>query len=146
MNGKTILTVDDDTKVLLALHKRLTSAGYRVLSATDARGAVDLAREELPDAISLDVRLPGDQDGLAVAATLQQDPRTARIPIIFVTGSADQEFKAKCQAVGGRYFLSKPYDSDLLLQVLRGVFATDELAEIQRLSSAKRRQPVGANR
>ncbi len=142
LNGKTILTVDDDIKILLGLQKRLTHEGYRVVSATDGRSAIELARDESPDAISLDVRLPGDLDGLAVAATLQKDPRTARIPIIFVTGSADQEFKAKCQAVGGKYFLSKPYDSDLLLQLLRGIFARDELAEIRTLSTAKRRQPA----
>lgn len=142
LNGKTILTVDDDIKILLGLQKRLTHEGYRVISATDGGSAIELARDETPDAISLDVRLPGDLDGLEVAATLQEDPRTARIPIIFVTGSADQEFKAKCQAVGGKYFLAKPYDSDLLLQLLRGIFARDELAEIRNLSAAKRRQPA----
>ncbi len=139
-DGKTILVVDDDSKLLLALQKRLTHAGFHVLTAMDGTQALELARDEPVDAISLDVRLPGDLDGLEVAAALQKDARTARIPILFVTGSATDDFKAQCKAVGGRYFIAKPYDSDLLIQTLRGIFGADELSEAQRISSAKRRQ------
>ena len=139
---KTVLAVDDDYQVLIGLERRLSQAGYRVLTATNGQDALDQVRTHLPDAISLDVRLPGDVDGLEVAACLKKDLRTAKIPIIFVTGSADDQFKRRCQTSGGKYFIAKPYDPDLLLQMLSTILATDELAEIKRISSAKRRQPT----
>lgn len=141
-NGRTILAVDDDLKLLIALQKRFESIGYRVLLATNGSDALSRAREERIDVISLDVGLPGDVNGLSVAESLKKDPQTAGIPIIFITGEASDDFKRKCAAVGGKYFLAKPYDPDLLLQVVRGVFGEDELTEAQRISQAKRRQPV----
>jgi CheY-like chemotaxis protein len=139
---RTILVVDDDIDLLLAGQKRLTHAGFRVLTAACAADALEQARGGGVDAISLDVGLPGGPNGLEVAAALQRDPRTAKIPIIFITGSADEDFKRKCEAAGGRYFLAKPYDGELLVQILRGIFATDDLAEVRRIAHAKRRQPV----
>jgi len=140
---KTILVVDDDAKLLLALHKRLTQAGFQVLTAADAGQAMDIARTEHVDAISLDVRLPGELSGLDVAVALHQDARTASIPILFITGSANDDFKHMCRAVGGRFFIAKPYDADLLVQTLRGMLVEDDLAEVRRISTLKRRQPVG---
>lgn len=140
--SRTILIVDDDAKIVLALEKRLEHAGYRALGALDAQAALAHLRHETVDAITLDVKLPGELDGLTLAAQLRCDPLTARIPVIFVTGSADAEFKSKSQAVGGKYFLAKPYDPDLLLAALRNIFAVDELAQVRQIASAKRRQPV----
>jgi CheY-like chemotaxis protein len=136
------LVVDDDTAGLLSLQKRLSAEGLEVLTATHGAGALECARRQPVDAITLDVALPGELDGLGIAAALQQDPRTARIPIIFVTGTADDAFKEKCRQAGGQYFISKPYDGDVLTRLLQGIFATDELAEIKTISMAKRRQPV----
>jgi CheY-like chemotaxis protein len=141
-NPRTILIVDDDVPMLLALQKRLEHAGYHVLAAGNGPDALRMVQDNGIDAISLDVGLPGDMDGLSLARLLQADPHTAGIPVIFITGAAHDDFKQKCRAVGGRYFLAKPYDPDLLLDLLRGIFGTDELAELRRLSDAKRRQPV----
>lgn len=141
-NPKTVLAVDDDIALLIALQRRLEHAGYRVLTATNGTEALQCARDERVDAISLDVGMPGGVSGLDVAKSLQKDPRTAIIPIIFITGEANDSFIATCRTVGGKYFLAKPYDPDLLLQMLRSVFGTDELAEARKISQAKRRQPV----
>ena len=139
---KRILVVDDDVHVLLALRKRLNKANFDVLTASKGSDALELARGTTIDAITLDVAMPGDLDGLDVASALRLDPRTAHIPIIFVTGTADADFKESCEAAGGKWFLAKPYDADLLVHLLNSVFATDELAEIERVSQCKRRQPV----
>lgn len=144
MNGKTILIVDDDAKLLLALQKRLVHSGYDVLTATDGDQALQQVWNSHVDAICLDVTMPGHLTGLEVASRLHNDPETARIPVVFITGSADPGFKQKCERVGARYFMSKPFDSELLLQTLRGIFGADAVAELHRLSSAKRRQPVSA--
>lgn len=139
---RTILAVDDDFAMLLAIKHRLEHAGYQVETASCGAEAINIVRDKHIDVISLDVGLPGDMSGLDIASHLHGDPHTAEIPIIFITGYADESFKQRCRAVGARYFLSKPYDPDLLIQVLRSIFGEDALSEAQRISSAKRRQPV----
>lgn len=142
MMRKTMLVVDDDAKLLLGLQKRLEANGHRVVAAMEGSEALERARQEPIDVILLDVSLPGCVSGLDVAAALRQDARTARIPIVFITGSADESFKQRCTAAGAKYFMAKPYDPELLLQTLRGIFGEDELSAAQRISRAKRRQPV----
>ena len=139
---KTILVVDDDPHVLLALSKRLREAGLDVLTAASGSEALELVQNTTVDAMTLDVAMLGDMNGMDVASALKGDPQTARIPIIFITGTADAHFKDKCEAVGGAYFLSKPYDADVLVRMLESIFGKDELAEIKGISQAKRRQPV----
>lgn len=139
---KTILVVDDEPNLVLALQKRLETAGFKVTSSVCGTEAFRRARAGGIDAITLDVSLLDHVDGLDVAAALHCDPQTAAIPIIFITGRADDEFREKYRTVGGRYFLAKPFDAELLIRMLDSLFAHDDLAEAQRLSSAKRRQPV----
>lgn len=139
---RTVLVVDDDWAVLRALQQRLEQAGCRVLTATDGAAALASAGRWRPDAVCLDVHLPGAIDGLEVARRLHVGSRVGP-PVIFITGAADQDFRERCAAVGGRYFLTKPYDPELLIQTLRSVFAEDELAELRRISNVKRRQPIG---
>jgi CheY-like chemotaxis protein len=142
---KTVLIVDDDVQILLGLHKRLIHAGYDVLTATTGEEALAQAVEFRIDAITLDVALPGKMTGLGVAEALRSHSLTSRIPIIFVTGEADSRFKEKCARVSAQYFLAKPYDPDVLLKILEGIFAKGELARVRTLSSAKRRQPSCSN-
>lgn len=139
---KTILVVDDDVTLVLALRKRLLSAGYEVVTACNGAGAITLYEEGHVDCVLLDISMPGEIDGFGVAKCLRTDHRAQNTPIIFVTGSADEHLKQKCQELGVVYFLAKPYDADLLLRVLDGVFSKDELGELQLLSRAKRRQVI----
>ena|SRR3990170_4945781 len=139
---KTVLVVDDDFGILVALEKRLSSAGFLVLTAPSGIDALEHVRQHAVDAILLDVRMPGELDGLGVATTLHKDPDTAHIPVIFVTGAAEAMLKQRCKAIGGQYFICKPYDEDVLVRLLKGVFAQDELAELKKIAKGKRRQLV----
>jgi hypothetical protein len=56
--------------------------------------------------------------------------------------NADSGFREAIEGVGGTYFLAKPYDGALLTRLLDSILAKDELAQVQRLSFAKRRQPI----
>lgn len=143
MNRKTILIVDDDHNLVLALMKRLEAAGYRVLTAASGEEAMDLAHEHDLDAIILDVSLEGRLGGLEVSHRLSRDPRTARFPVIFLTGSAGADFRRKCVEAGGAYFIAKPHDAEVLLKMLETIFARDELSTMEKLLRAKRRQPTG---
>lgn len=143
MTRHSVLAIDDDVTLLLGIQKRLEHEGYHVFTATNGNDAIEQIHSAAIDAVLLDVNMPGELSGVDVARALHEDPHTCNIPIIFVTGSADAEFKKKCAAVGARYFLAKPFDSDLLMQTLKGVFARDELADLEILSKSKRRQPTG---
>ncbi|MBI3464622.1 MAG: response regulator [Planctomycetes bacterium] len=143
---RTILAVDDDWYILLALDRQLSRAGYRVVTVANGREALEYAFEQRVDAILLDVQMPGALDGFSLAAALRENPKTARTPIIFVTGVADERFKQRCREAGGEYFICKPYDDNLLIRLLSSIFARDELGEVNRISQAKRRQPVGGRK
>lgn len=112
--SKKVLVVEDDNHVLFSLERRLRSAGFDVLTASTGQEAVDYARQYLPAAITLDIRLP-DFDGLEVAQQLRDDLRTQRIPIIFLTGRVDRALQEDYQEFGGRFYIRKPYDPQLLV-------------------------------
>lgn len=114
---KTVLIVDDDNDVRVALERRLLKANFRVLSAGCGNEALNLAELHCPDAITLDVRLP-DLDGVEVATRLRSNDRTASTPIVFVTGNLDAHVREAAHWMQDTYFLRKPYDSELLIVAL----------------------------
>jgi DNA-binding response OmpR family regulator len=97
------------------LRQELEQEGYRVLEAADGETAVRVARQELPDVITLDVMMPG-LDGFDVAAVLRSDPRSMRIPIIVVSIVEDDE---RVHQVGIDRYLIKPIDTNQLLNDVR---------------------------
>ena len=78
-----LLVVDDEPTNLQVL-RHVLDKDYRLLFATDGTRALQLARQEQPRLVLLDVMMPG-MDGYAVCAALKADPATAAIPVIFVT-------------------------------------------------------------
>ena len=80
-----ILVVDDEPPIVDMLAYNLKRANYEVLIARDGQEALDKARREQPDLIILDLMLP-KVDGLTLCQRLRRDERTARIPILMLTG------------------------------------------------------------
>ena len=83
---KTILAADDSAVARILLARRLTSAGYQVLTASDGIEAVQQAYRALPDLIILDVTMPR-MNGYQVCRLLKRDPLLAPIPVIILTGT-----------------------------------------------------------
>jgi CheY-like chemotaxis protein len=120
MNCKKILVVDDDLVTQKIIGDILVSAGYQVVSATDAASAVNAARSEQPDLITLDVLLPADSptdsmDGLKLARWLQRLHPEKKIPTIIISGLDPGELIEEAAAVGAYTFLPKPFDKTQLL-------------------------------
>ena len=115
---KRVLIVDDEPDLVRTIGLRLQKAGYDVLSAPDAVTATQTAVSQRPDAIVLDIGLPGG-DGHLVAARLRVNLRTAGIPIIFVTARTSRGDVAKAQARGAFGYLVKPYEPAELLDLLK---------------------------
>jgi len=110
-----VLVVDDEKATRELIGRSLQKEGLRVLSAGTGEEALRLAREERPDAISLDVLMPG-MDGWTVLRALKGDPLTAGIPVVMVSMLDDRDIG---YALGAADYLSKPVDREKLVAALR---------------------------
>ena len=109
-----VLVVDDTPENLQLMHGLLREA-YQVKLANHGVRALELAsREPLPDLILLDIMMP-EIDGFEVCRRLKGDPRTADIPIIFLTAITDVEAEAKGFAAGAVDFILKPISPPVVL-------------------------------
>jgi signal transduction histidine kinase/DNA-binding response OmpR family regulator len=123
---RTILVIDDDAAARDLLSRTLEDAGHRVVTATDGREAVQLARTLRPSAITLDVIMP-DMDGWAVLRELKIHPETRDIPVIMVTMTDDREMG---YALGATDFLTKPIERGHLVDLLARYSSTDPEAHV----------------
>lgn len=104
---KTIAIVEDNADTREIFGMMLRHHGYGVLEAEDGVRGVELVREELPSMVVLDLGLPR-LDGWEVAERLRADPRTAAIPILIVTASAEPGGVERALGLGCRSYLTKP--------------------------------------
>jgi DNA-binding response OmpR family regulator len=110
----TVLIVDDDPANLELLFQHLNQAGYKVLVAENGQLALERAELAQPDAILLDVMMPG-MDGFETCRRLKQQAVTQSIPVIFMTALADTADKVKGFAAGGVDYVTKPFQPEELL-------------------------------
>ncbi len=101
-----VLLVDDEPVNIQVMHQ-VFQADCQVFAATNGAQALQIATAKLPDLILLDVVMPG-MDGYEVCAKLKDDPLTAHIPVIFVTGHRDEDSEARGLDLGAVDFISKP--------------------------------------
>jgi CheY-like chemotaxis protein/anti-sigma regulatory factor (Ser/Thr protein kinase) len=110
----TVLVIDDEAPVRDLMRRFLGKEGFRVLIAAGGEDGLRLAREHRPDAITLDVIMPG-MDGWTVLTALTGDPELSDIPVIMLTIVDD---KRTGYALGASEYLTKPIDRARLLAVL----------------------------
>ena len=115
-----ILIVDDDPHIIYALRVRLQAAGFEVIEAHDGVEGLKAARTLDPSALILDIRLPG-LDGLTVLNKLKEEYVTSKLPVIVLSASSADERRALDNRAS--YFVSKPYDSKMLLAALDSALA-----------------------
>lgn len=114
----TILVADDTPNYRHALRRLLVGNGYAVLAASDGESALQLAREQSPDLILLDVNMPG-MDGYEACRQLKADAGTSAIPVIFISGGWGVVNKVQAFASGGVDFIVKPHDDEEVLARVR---------------------------
>jgi two-component system, cell cycle response regulator len=108
--ASTILIVDDDPIAREALEALLSSKGYQMVSAANGFEGLARAAEYTPDAVLLDVMMPG-MNGFEVCERLRADARLAEVPIIMVTALDDRDARLQGLRAGADDFVSKPFDS-----------------------------------
>jgi two-component system cell cycle response regulator DivK len=114
---KRILIVEDNPRCLLLLKDVLEVRGYEILKTRKGLEAINLARDNRPDLILMDIRLP-DISGLDATRLLKQDHQTKCIPIIAVTAFAMRGDKAKALESGCDAYMAKPITLDNLLRII----------------------------
>jgi two-component system sensor histidine kinase/response regulator len=135
-----ILVADDVPANVELLFDQLHVLGFRAIAASDGPSAVATTFERMPDLCILDVSMPaGDlgvddrSTGFEVCRRIKRDPRTARIPVIFVTALNDTTDRVKAIEAGGDDFLTKPHNRLVLGARVRSLLklkaATDALEE-----------------
>jgi len=137
------LVIDDEAPIRLLCRVNLEAEGIEVIEAGDGASGVDLAKQERPDAILLDVMMPC-LDGWSAAERLLTDEDTSAIPIIFLTARADLRDRVRGLDVGGLDYVTKPFNPVELAPLVRGVvdavergereqIRTDRIAELRAL-------------
>ena len=123
-----ILAVDDEASNLQLL-RQILQDHYRLRFAKDGPRALELAREERPDLILLDVMMPG-MSGYEVCAALKADPALAAIPVIFVTALNDTDDELEGFEAGAVDYITKPVSPPIVRARVRthlSLVRTEEL-------------------
>jgi len=115
---KKVLVCDDSVTDLTKIKTIVEGAGYIAITAASGVEALSRAKTEKPDIILLDVIMP-EMDGFEACRKLRQDPETKQIPIIFVTSKNQKADRVWAQMQGAQDLISKPYNSEQIIEKLR---------------------------
>jgi response regulator NasT len=121
MSKRRIVIAEDEPLARLDLGQMLENLGHEVVGqAGDGRTAVDLARELTPDLVIMDIKMPGEIDGLGAAGLLAEE-RVA--PVLLLTAYSDQEFIDGARDAGVMGYLVKPYGENQLAPAIEVALA-----------------------
>ena len=122
---KKILIVDDEKALISLVSLHMKMSGYDVLSAANGEKALEIAKEEKPDLIILDLMLP-KIDGWETCKRLRQDPEIKNVPVIMLTARAEIEDKLKGFEAGADDYVTKPFSPRELVSRVKRVLARAE--------------------
>lgn len=115
-----ILVVDGEQSILDVLTRFLTREGHTVRTALNGRAGLAAAQAEHPELMILAVTMT-EIDGFTVCRRLKDDPQTAQIPIILLTGLIEPEYRAQGMAAGADVYHTHPFDRALLAEQIRSL-------------------------
>ncbi|HEV7434661.1 MAG TPA: response regulator [Pseudorhizobium sp.] len=116
----SILTVDDSASIRLTTRVALSNAGYTVTEAVDGQDGLAKLNSGQFDLIVTDLNMP-NMDGLTMIRELRKLPAHTGVPVIFLTTESDAEMKQQAKAAGATGWLTKPFDPESLVKIVRKV-------------------------
>jgi len=120
---KRILIADDDRVTVQVVSSVLKAAGYDLSVAYDGMQAVMMAVKQPPDAVILDIGMPGGT-GLHVLERLRASSKTTAVPILVITALTDPKLPDRVRTLGANDFLPKPVAADRLRAALERILGT----------------------
>lgn len=135
----SILVIDDEPNVLQEVAAILQSAGYACQCCATSEAAVAFARANPPDLIISDINLNG-RSGLALCEQIKEDPALHSVPVMFLSGAQIPDIIRRSHAAGGTYYLRKPFDPEVLLELVDKALWMPHLVD----TNARRKQHQAA--
>lgn len=123
----TILLVDDEPHIPLVVGRKLSGAGYEVLSASDGEEAFAVARESSPDLIITDLQMPY-MSGVELAAALRDNEHTRDIPVVLLTARGYVLPEGDRGATNILRYLAKPFSVQQILDTVAELLGADSEA------------------
>lgn len=118
--SKRLLVVDDEPNLLRAVAACLKAEDYEVSTARSGREALLQLAEAVPDLIVSDIRMPG-MDGYKLARQLRGSPRTALVPIVFLSAKDETADRVEGFRAGIDAYITKPFEPDELIAIVNGI-------------------------
>ncbi|HEV7221234.1 MAG TPA: response regulator [Pirellulales bacterium] len=116
-HSASILLIDDEPDMLDEVSSALAQTGYVCRCCQEPRAAEMMARQILPDLVISDINL-GAASGLEICAELKQIEGLANMPVIFLSGAQIPDVVKRAHAAGGAYYLRKPFDPEVLIELV----------------------------
>lgn len=132
MNIK-VLIVDDEPHMLRLTELSLKKNGYQILTARSGREAIELATQELPALIVMDVTMP-EMDGITALKHLKASPVTTAIPVIMLTTRGQSITRTEAEGSGAALYLTKPFSPSSLASEARKLISTDSTPTVPKRS------------
>lgn len=115
-----VLIVDDSPTETYKMSNLLARSGYEVLTAASGEEGLEIARQERPDIVLMDIVMPG-LNGFQATRQLSRDEHTRHIPVIIVTTKDQETDRVWGQRQGARGYLTKPVEGKVLVQTIEQV-------------------------
>jgi CheY-like chemotaxis protein len=146
-----VLYVEDHDAQRDIMVQMLELYGYEVEVACNGEGGVEKTREYCPDVILMDVRMPGQIDGLVATRQLRNDPKTEDIPIIVVSAWGSAKHKERAMTAGADVHFTKPVTMDELIGAINRLLSDgrprrDTIQEVTRRADIQRSSEIPAKR
>lgn len=125
--SRSVLVIDDEKDIQKLLQYNLEKEGYQVFLAKSGEEGLELARAKRPDAVVLDLMLPGI-DGLEVCKLLRAQPATRAMPILMLTAKGSEVDQVVGLELGASDYIPKPFSVKVLLARLKNILRQHEAA------------------
>ncbi|MCL1807185.1 MAG: diguanylate cyclase [Oscillospiraceae bacterium] len=145
---KNSILIVDDEKLNLKVLLNILHADYTIYTAKDGPTAIEMARENKPDLILLDIIMPG-MNGYDVLSELKNDEATRRIPVIFITGLDSKEEEEKGLSMDAADYIGKPFSAAIVklrvknqIQIVNQIRTIEQLSKLDQLTQIPNRRSL----
>ncbi len=136
-DNRQLLLIDDDPNLILLVKDYLEFRGYNVTTAENGRAALEVLDGQIPDMIICDVMMP-EMDGYGLVKHIRQNPRTNKIPVLFLSAKGQADDRVKGLNEGADVYMVKPFEPEELVAQVES-----SLKQVKRWQNGTQKIPEG---